>query len=344
MLITAGLVAAASNSSFSDILKNTSNLYFVLLGGPYAAAIFAKVSVSSGVQTGRVQKTQATGTGAGDIVSNDQGSTDLYDFQYTLFNLVAIIIVIFLFGAHPGQGFPAIPDFLAILTGGSALTYTVNKGVSSNAPSISDVQPSTARIGDTVTVTGTNLLPPAAKDAVPTVSVGGVPTEPVTLPGGSVDTIEFTVPAPATGAWSPQTAQQVAVTTTAGVIATLTGALTIVEDRLAITHVVPPRFKAGEAVSVRGAFLLAPGTPAADPGKTTDSPGGLTGQVSDESGAITWPVQFTSDYSDSAVTVKASPPQGQSAPATATAAKLTLTRAGQGQVSVSVTIAPSPPA
>jgi len=61
------------------------------------------------------------------------GSTDLYDFQYTLFNLVALAIVIFLFGAHPGKGFPGIPDFLAILTGGSAAAYTINKGLTSNA-------------------------------------------------------------------------------------------------------------------------------------------------------------------------------------------------------------------
>ena len=167
MLITIAFVAARSGASFTDLLQNTPSLYLVLLGGPYAAAILAKVTVSSGVQAGRVQKPPAASTGLANIVSNDTGSTDLYDFQYTLFNLVAILIVIFLFGAHPGKGFPGIPDFLAILTGGSALTYTVNKAVTSNAPSISDVQPPTSRVGNTVQVNGTNLLPAAAENASP---------------------------------------------------------------------------------------------------------------------------------------------------------------------------------
>jgi len=77
MLIAAGLVAARSGASFTDLLKNTSNLYLVLLGGPYAAAIMAKVSVTNGVQTGRIQKTPATTTGPSDIVSDDTGSTAL---------------------------------------------------------------------------------------------------------------------------------------------------------------------------------------------------------------------------------------------------------------------------
>ncbi len=342
MLIAVALVAARSGASFTDLLKNTSNLYLVLLGGPYAAAIMAKVSVTNGVQTGRIQKTTATTTGPSDIVSDDNGSTDLYDFQYTLFNLVALVIVIFLFGAHPGKGFPGIPDFLAILTGGSAAAYTVNKGLTSNAPSISGVQPGTARIGDNATITGTNLLPPAAEDAKPTVSVGNVNAQQVTLPGPA-DTIAFVVPAPAT-AWPPQTAQQVAVTTTAGAIAVSNGALTIVADQPLVTHVTPPRFQVGDQPRVLGAFLLAPGTDygAADP--ATASIGGLTGVISADTGPITWPVQFIGNYSDSSVQVTIGAPSlnGQPTPEADTPATLTLSRAGGKQASASVTIAPTP--
>ena len=355
MLITTAFVAAASGASFSDLLKNTSNLYLVLLGGPYAAAILAKVSVSNGVQTGRIQKTAAITTGAADIVNNDSGSTDLYDFQYTLFNLVAILIVIFLFGAHPGKGFPGIPDFLAILTGGSALTYTVNKGVTSNAPSISDVQPRTARVGDTVEITGTNLLPAAAADARPVVSIGGaqaqvtMPPQPASAgagqaqvtPPGAPDTIDFTVPAPTTGAWPPQTAQQVAVTTTASVIATSNGALTIVGDHLLITHVTPPRFSPGGQPTVFGSFLLAPGTSAGSANAAEDSVGGLSGNISIENSAITLPIQFVGAYSSTAIKVAVgSWPEGQPPLDTATPATLTLSRAGQ-QASAPVTIAPA---
>lgn len=71
-------------------------------------------------------------------------------------------------------------------------------------------------------ITGTNLLLAAAENATTAVSVGGVQAPQVTLPG-LPDTIDFTVPAPATGAWPPETAQQVAVTTTADAIATLNG-------------------------------------------------------------------------------------------------------------------------
>jgi hypothetical protein len=343
MLVAVGLVAAASGASFTDLLKNTSNLYLVLLGGPYAAAIMAKVSVTNGVQTGRIQKTFATTTGASDIVSNDNGSTDLYDFQYTLFNLVALVIVIFLFGAHPGKGFPGIPDFLAILTGSSAAAYTINKGLTSNAPSISDVQPGTARIGDAATITGTNLLPAAAGDAQPTVSVGAVNAQQVT-PLGPADTIGFTVPAPAT-AWAPQTAQQVTVTTTAGAIAVANGALTIVADQPLITHVTPPRFKAGDQASVLGAFLLAPGTIYGAAETATASIGGLTGVISADTGLITWPIQFIGNYSDSSIGVTIGAPalNGQPMPEADTPATLTVSRAGGKQASAPVTIAAPAP-
>jgi len=341
MLITIGFVAARSGASFTDLLHNTPSLYLVLLGGPYAAAILAKVTVSSGVQAGRIQKPPATSTGPADIVSNDTGSTDLYDFQYTLFNLVALLIVIFLFGAHPGKGFPGIPDFLAILTGGSALAYTVNKGVTSNAPSISDVQPQTSRVGDSVRVTGTNLLPAAAKDAVPAVTVGGVQASGVTPPG-SPDTIDFIVPAPTSGAWAPEVAQQVAVTTTAGVIATLNGALTIVGDQPLVSHVTPPRFKVGDKTTIFGSFLLAPGMSSGSSASATATVGGLTGQILDDNGTTICPVNFTGAYSNTAIEITAGPlSSGQSASTADTSATLKLSRAGK-EATAPVTLAPAP--
>jgi len=342
MLITIAFVAARSGASFTDLLQNTPNLYLVLLGGPYAAAVLAKVTVSSGVQTGRVQKPPAASTGLADIVSNDTGSTDLYDFQYTLFNLVAILIVIFLFGAHPGEGFPGIPDFLAILTGGSALAYTANKAITSNAPSISDVQPPTSRVGDTDQVNGTNLLPAAAENAKPVVDVGGVQASGVTPPG-SPDTINFTVPAPASGGWPPDVAQQVSVTTTAGVIAVLNGALTIVGDQPLISHVTPPRFEAGKQATVLGSFLLPPGTPSGNQDSEAESVAGLTGEILDDAtGTITWPIKFVGSYSNTAIKISVglpTPPTGQSAPTADTPATLKLNRPGK-QATAPVTIAP----
>lgn len=206
------------------------------------------------------------------------------------------------------------------------------------------MQPGTARIGDTATITGVNLLPPAAEEAKPTVSVGDVNAQEVTPPGPA-DTIAFTVPAPAT-AWPPQTAQQVAVTTTAGAIAVLNGALTIVADQALITHVTPPRFKVGDQARVLGAFLLAPGTAYSAADTATASVGGLTGVISADTGPgpITWPVQFIGNYSDSSVglTIEAPSLNGQPTPEADTPATLTLSRAGGKQASASVTIAPTP--
>lgn len=200
-----------------------------------------------------------------------------------------------MFGAQPGKGSSGIPDFLAILTGGSALVYTLNKAAAANGPSITDVQPPTARMGDTVTVTGTNLLPPAADNAKPKVTVGGVavPDASVTLPGFP-DTIAIVVPAPATGAW-PQNAQQVAVTTAAGGIATKGAALTVVADSPLISHVDPSRVKRGEKMTIYGRFLLAPGTkPGITAASGTETVGGLIGGICDDATqSLRWPLTFT---------------------------------------------------
>jgi hypothetical protein len=127
MLLVIGVVAWQSHTDLSTILGNAPTLYLVLIGGPYAAAVLAKVSTTSGVNADRIVKTQADTTSARDVIADDQGNVDLYDFQYTLFNLIALLMVLFQFWGDPGHGLPPVPEFLAILCGGSALTYTVNK-------------------------------------------------------------------------------------------------------------------------------------------------------------------------------------------------------------------------
>ncbi len=135
MVVTEGYLAARSLIvTFSDLLKDASDLYFVLLGGPYAAAAFAKVSIQSKLAQGLVTKTTALSPDPFDVLSDDNGNVDLYDFQYVLFNVLAVLIVAFTFGSRPGQGLPDIPQFLAVLTGGAALTYSVNKAIASAGP------------------------------------------------------------------------------------------------------------------------------------------------------------------------------------------------------------------
>src|SRR3954447_3463712 len=186
MVLTEALVAlfghpqlAKHAVGFGRWMKHTlddpqsRNLYLIFLGGPWAAVVLAKVIVTNKVQAGTLQKADGNPS-AVDVVANDSGAIDPVDFQYVLFNLVVAAIVILAFWKHIADGLPTIADFLAILTGGSAATYTINKGVTSSQPTLTGIYPQTARVGDTLTVYGTNLAVVAAKDATVKVAVSGV--------------------------------------------------------------------------------------------------------------------------------------------------------------------------
>ena len=228
MVVTVGFVAArASGTTFSALMRNASDLYLVFLGGPYAAAVFAKISTSANIDQGRLVKSPAQQPSLFDVVCDDNGNVDLYDFQYTLFNLIAIIIVIFTFIGHPGHGLPAIPDFLAVLTGGSALTYTVNKAVASSGPQILSVSPSTARIGDVLTISTSQLISQATVSIAPTVTVGGVTATNSAIAPGAPNTVTATIASPPAGRTFPSGPVQVVVTAANGTVAALNNAVTI---------------------------------------------------------------------------------------------------------------------
>jgi hypothetical protein len=130
------------------------NPYFLLLGGPFAAAVAAKGIVTAKVQKDPTSKTNTTGASetavdttettqvdatAGDIIMNDNGDTDLVDTQYTLFTAVAIAYFVgtlvvttidYVHGSRADVGLPEIPSALLGLTSLSALTYVGNKTVS----------------------------------------------------------------------------------------------------------------------------------------------------------------------------------------------------------------------
>ena len=152
--------------TFSGLLASASDLYFVFLGSPFAAAVFAKVSTRSKIARGTLTKTPGTPS-ASDLISDDNGNVDLYDFQYVLFNILALLIVSISFAVHPDKGLPDIPAFLAILTGGSALTYMVNKATAVGVPQITSVMPPIARIGDIITITGVQLFSTTAGGSFP---------------------------------------------------------------------------------------------------------------------------------------------------------------------------------
>jgi hypothetical protein len=293
MVVDEALIAVIGHGIFNSkadfagfmasTLDNTANnkLYLVFLGGPYGAAVAAKAIVTTRVNNGTLQKTDGTPNTLSDLVSNDAGAVDLYDFQYTLFNFVALATTVAAFCASQSAGLPALPDFMAILAGGSALTYTVNKGVSSNQPTLTAVHPQSARVGDIVTVYGNNLTAVSASNSLK-VSVAGVDAKVQDPPGqgngsgttvaGSDDEVAFVVPAPSAAiAWTPTDHQQVSVTTVAGLTASLNNALAVVPDKPVAVSLSPACLVVTSAadlattpLEMRGTFLAAPGVTQAD--------------------------------------------------------------------------------
>jgi hypothetical protein len=148
--------------------------YLLLLGGPYAAAIIAKYT-NEATSAGDT-KTTATETSAKDdardLIADDAGDTDLGDFQYVVFNLVALAYFLIAFLHDPGitAGFPALPTLLTGLALTSAGGYAAKKAaIRAAGPQLISVFPTTAEPGGTVDVYGRALvaegiLPHAALD------------------------------------------------------------------------------------------------------------------------------------------------------------------------------------
>jgi hypothetical protein len=275
MLLVMGLIAATAThpqSALSALISPTSGLYLVLIGGPFAAAIAAKATVSTGTGTGRIQKSYAPSTNPLDIISNDQGNTDLVDSQYTLFNLIALTIVLVIFVRKPGWGAPDIPGFLAGLTGASAAAYVANKAAISNAPTISQVIPSVARIGQQVIAHGTNLHAAAAADAKTAVTVGGF--QATVVGDAQADHVVFTIPAPTAGTYPSKAPVEVKVTTVAGATAVKPDGVEVLEDKITLTGTHPTTVPAGQNFTIYGSGLLdaAELTPTGAPAASANGP------------------------------------------------------------------------
>jgi hypothetical protein len=326
MVVSEAFVAALPAhppDTFSGLLHSASDLYFVFLGGPFAAAAFAKASVQSKIAQGKLTKTPGTPS-ASDLISNDNGNTDLYDFQYVLFNILALLIVVFSFGAHPQNGLPDIPSFLAILTGGSALTYTVNKAIAADVPQITSVTPANARIGDIITITGVQLFSTTAGAALPTVTIGGISATGVAIPTGATDTLTATVAAAPAGTPLTGTVDVVVSPPLASPI-TSRNAITIVADQPTITTVKTQPVKAGDLITVTGTLLLTPGTTSGTAAANTPTIGGVTPTLTVSGQA--WPVSVEGPYSDTQLTLRVgAQPAGLGSIGTTGDATLTLTR------------------
>ena len=164
VIARSGLPHCDLATDFGNKLHPLSDTYLLLLGGPFAALVLAKGITLSRLNNGSLVKTtNDAGIKPKDLVSNDSGEADLVDFQFCLFNLIALVFVVVAFAWHPAAGLPAIPTALAGLTSASALAYTTNKAFVDNQPVINKVRVA-VKAGETfgtLTIQGANLGSPS---------------------------------------------------------------------------------------------------------------------------------------------------------------------------------------
>jgi hypothetical protein len=137
--------------------------YLVLLAVPAGAAIAAKAITQSKVDTG---VTPPVPLSAGDkrpsarisqVFSADDGSTDIADFQYVIFNVLLATYFVIQVLRVSAVGLPALPATLLGLTGVSAALYVGKKAVGRTQPTITAVFPTAVSAGQMIIITGTNL-------------------------------------------------------------------------------------------------------------------------------------------------------------------------------------------
>lgn len=165
------------------IVNGLSGGYLVLLGIPASAAVAAKAITQSKNDSGTVPKTTAApvqGNTANkamarvaQIFSADDGTTDIGDFQYVIFNLLTAIYFVAEFVRPSTLGLPVIPATLLGLTSVSAALYVGKKAATRTQPTITGVFPSILRQGTQAVITGSGLTqdpaappPPGAKASV----------------------------------------------------------------------------------------------------------------------------------------------------------------------------------
>jgi hypothetical protein len=164
--------------------------YLLLLGIPVVGAAGANLITSAKVKNQELDKPavedpEATTLGEtpeqdppgplqalAEAVSDDQGRGDIGDFQYFMFNLVALaFFFVALFTSDTGE-LPKIPDTLVALTGASALAYLTKKGVVNDQPIINGVYPSRGSRGDVIRVRGHHFLGASSANGVSAQTAG----------------------------------------------------------------------------------------------------------------------------------------------------------------------------
>jgi hypothetical protein len=245
------LIFGRQQDKYRLLIQSISPLYLVLLGGPFAAAVLAKGIVSSAVANQQTQKGQGTPT-LGDVFSDDDGNTDLIDTQYIAFNILVAAIVVFQFASHPGFGAPVIPNFLAALTGTSAVAYIVNKAVTTgNAPSITQLTPSRVRPEGQVLLYGQNILLQGDDPTQVRVTVGGQEATTEQDPPPTPTSLAFRIqPNAMTGTVMVTTPSGISTPAAGGTIGNST--LTIIPDSIQVSRIDSLSVIAGGNLALHG--------------------------------------------------------------------------------------------
>jgi hypothetical protein len=208
MLATTMTIVLATGQSAQIPVGKLGENYLLLLGGPFAALVLAKGITVTRMKDGTLSKVAAADPvfKSSDLACNDAGQTDLVDFQFLLFNGLLVLYVLARFVTNPAEGLPDVPLELAGLTSVSALTYTANKAVASDTPTItgSTYDPAT----QTVAITGSHLGGANALVTFDTKSyqLAGQPTDKAIsvhiVPPPNPGTYEVLVSVPAGTGWS----------------------------------------------------------------------------------------------------------------------------------------------
>lgn len=158
--------------------------YLVLLGVPAAAGVAAKgitqqqVNSPTGFKTRKVRRRRFDlFARIAEIYSADDGTTDIADFQYLIFNLITAAYFVTQFLNPDGSGLPTIPATLLGLTSVSAGLYVGKKAVTQNQPTVTGVFPQPLHDGSQFTVIGSSLSedPAAQVDTQPQITIDGLP-------------------------------------------------------------------------------------------------------------------------------------------------------------------------
>jgi hypothetical protein len=158
-----------------------SGTYLILLGVPATAGVAAKAITQSDVTGSGFKKPRPPGgpnpfARAAEIFSADDGTTDIGDFQYVIFNLVTAAYFVTQFLNPDGTGLPTIPDTLLGLTSVSAGLYVAKKAVTNTQPTVSGVFPQPLHDGQPFTVIGTGLTvdPASPTKVAPQITIDGM--------------------------------------------------------------------------------------------------------------------------------------------------------------------------